>query len=873
MRVLRRPRGVANFALAMTSILLASIISATAVTDSTATARPDTLSPTLPGRWLEEVVVTAREGEGLTSASRIDRAAMSHLQPTSFADLLELLPGNISKNPAMGQANTISLRETGTLNASGQQTQNADYDISSLGTLFMVDGAPINGDANMQTVGTADDAAASARNITNRGVDMRAISTDNIESVEIVRGIPSAEYGNLTSGLVKINRLRTATPFTARFKADEYSKLFAAGKGFEWSGRPHTFNVDLGYLDSKSDPRNRLENYKRINGSARLSLRFDTDKDGVDCSVGIDYTGSFDNAKSDPDLSYNKTDIYKSAYHRVALTSAVGITLSDNSFFSAIAINASASLQADRLERIKQVAPQRASVAPTSMLPGEQPGEYLLSEYVAHYLSDGRPLNCFVKGKAEGSRLTGRVSHRYMAGVEWSISKNFGRGQVYDLRRPISAAWTSRPRDFRLIPALNVLSFFIEDEISFSSGAGTLTARPGLRSIQLPGLSRRYYLANRPYLDPRISVQWRFPAIKTARGDLMLKLSAGWGLTTKMPTLDYLFPQPHYTDIIQLNYYDVANPHTHSLISLRTYIDDAVNYSLRPARNAKREVSIGIGWLDNSLTLTYFNEKMSSGFRYSPVYAPYSYRQYDASDIDASTLSAPPELSRLPYVGTVVLGSYRRATNGTRIDKQGVEFTLTTGRWKALRTKLQISGAWMRTVYSNSEMLYSEVNDVVDGRAVSDRFVGLYDYRDGRVSEQFNTNFMIDTQIPRWGLVVTTSLQCMWWVKTRRLPLDGVPVSYLDAADGLLHPFDADATDNPLLRYLIKTYNDDAFREVKVPFAAYLNIKATKKIGRFLRIALFVNRILDWQPDYKANGLLIRRASDAYFGMEINLTL
>lgn len=824
-------------------------------------------------RWLDEVVVTAKESDGLTSSSRIDRAAMDHLQPTSFTDLLELLPGNISKNPAMGQANTISLRETGTLNANGQQTQNADYDISSLGTLFMVDGAPINGDANMQTVGTADDTPSAARNITNRGVDMRAISTDNIESVEIVRGIPSAEYGNLTSGLVKINRIRTRTPLTARFKADEYSKLFSVGKGIDWRAGSHTLNLDLGYLDSKTDPRDRLENYKRLTGSARLFFRFQSQAAGVNWNLGLDYTGSFDNAKTDPDLNYNKTDEYKSSYNRIAFTSDLDISFFRHWFFTGLNINTSLSYQADRLRRRKQVAPQRASVAPTTMEPGVHPGEYLLGEYIADYLSDGRPVNAFAKAKASGEKAFATLVSRYMLGAEWSVSKNFGRGQVYDLRRPLSASWTSRPRDFREIPALNVLSFFLEDEMTLPVGAATLIVRPGLRAIMLPGLPAKYWLANRPYLDPRINAQWRFPAIPTHAGPLQFSLSGGWGLTTKMPTLDYLFPQPHYSDIIQLNYYDVNNPREHSLISLRTYINDAANYDLRPARNRKWEIRLGMNWRGNSLSLTYFRENMTSGFRYSTIFSPYYYRRYDASAIDGSTLTAPPELSDLPYTDENVLRSYRRATNGSRIDKQGIEFIVTTERWRALRTRLQISGAWLRTVYSNSQMLFSEVNDVVNGQAVSDRFVGLYNYKDGRVSEQINTNFMFDTQIPRWGLIVTTTFQCMWWVKTRRLPLDGRPVSYLDAADGKMHPYDATAADDLMLRYLVKTYNAETFREVKVPFAGYLNIKATKKIGRFLKIALFVNRIVDWLPDYRANGLLIRRASDAYFGMEINLTI
>ena len=49
--------------------------------------------------------------------------------------------------------------------------------------------------------------------------------------MEIVRGIPSVQYGDLTSGLVKIRRRRGGNDLDARFKADMSSKLFYAGKG------------------------------------------------------------------------------------------------------------------------------------------------------------------------------------------------------------------------------------------------------------------------------------------------------------------------------------------------------------------------------------------------------------------------------------------------------------------------------------------------------------------------------------------------------------------------------------------------------------------------------------------------------------------
>lgn len=49
--------------------------------------------------------------------------------------------------------------------------------------------------------------------------------------------------------------------------------------------------------------------------------------------------------------------------------------------------------------------------------------------------------------------------------------------------------------------------------------------------------------------------------------------------------------------------------------------------------------------------------------------------------------------------------------------------------------------------------MFETVADVVDNRPVSEEYVGLYDWNDGRVNEQFNTNFQLDTQIPEWGLI------------------------------------------------------------------------------------------------------------------------
>jgi hypothetical protein len=821
---------------------------------------------------LREVVVTARESHGTTSSSRIDRAAMEHIQPTSFTDILELLPGNISQNPNMGSVNSIALRETGNLSATGAVSNNSDYAISSLGTLFMVDGVSLSGDAEMQNIPTGStDGPDATRNLTNRGVDMRTISTDNIESVEIVRGIPSAEYGNLTSGLVNIKRIKRATPLRARFKADEYSKMLSVGKGFAIG--EHIVNVDGGYLDSKVDPRNNLENYKRVNLSARANMRFNSEALNVTFSPGIDYTGSFDNAKVDPDLNYNKIDDYKSSYNKYAFTSELNLGFNTLKWLNAITFNAGVSYQRDRLTRHKQVSPRRASVAPTTMEEGVHDGAYLLSEYIADYVSDGRPMNVSLKLKADGQVGFGEILNKYKVGGEFTLSKNYGDGQVYDLTKPLTASWTTRPRAYKDIPGLSVLSLFAEDNFSAKAGGSTAEVQVGMRTMQLPSLDSRYLLAGKVYIDPRVNAVWHFPTFEVADCPVKLLLAAGYGLTTKMPTIDYLYPQVHYNDIMQLNYYDVNNPTEYSRVNLRTYIEDPTNYNLRAARNRKWELRFGAEIGGNSFSITYFDERMSSGYRYSKVYNSYAYRKYDATAIDALALTGQPSLADLPYEDLNILDGYNTVTNGSRIDKKGVEFQLNTQRFMPLRTSLTVTGAWFKSTYSNSQELYATVTDVVGNTAVSDLYVGLYDTNDGRVNEQLNTNFMFDTQIPRWGLIFSTNIQCMWFVKTTRLRQNGIPTSYIAASDGILHDYAADLSSNPLLQYLEKYYNEDIYRTQKVPTALYVNFKVTKQIGKWLKISAFANRIIDYLPDYQSNGITVRRSSDAYFGMELNFTL
>lgn len=824
---------------------------------------------------LHEVVVTAKESQGAVTASRIDRSAMEFLQPTSLSDLMQLLPGGQQKDPDLSTANTIGLRETGTMDAQGNSSVNNNYAISSLGTLFVVDGNPLSTDANMQYTPLSSTQSATTTsstennlNTTNRGVDMRSISTDDVESVEVVRGIPSVEYGNLTSGMVKINKIRRSTPFTARFKADGYSKLLSLGKGLKLS---HTalLNIDAGMLDAKPDPTNNLQKYRRGNGSLRLTLN----TDALRYSAAVDYTGSFDNSKSDPDINYGRIDEYKSTYNKIAITNNISWRPAAKGLFKSIDINTLITQQFDRLTQRRLVAPQRYGIVPTTSEEGVHDAALIFSEYEASFLSDGKPFTAYAKAKANFALTTGALTSNLLAGADWNYAKNFGRGQVYDLSRPLSVSgWGSRPRKFSDIPALSQVSAFIEYNGKAELASHRLELQAGLRTNSLTGLDSRYAMKGHIYLDPRANLKWSLPAWEWAGHRIKLSFAGGVGKTSKMPTLNYLYPDKYYNDITELGYYDPNHPQDYSRFVVRSYIQDPTNYNIRPASNIKKELRMDFSFGDNTISVDYFRENMSSGFRYMAVYRVYDYNDYDETAIDSRSLTGKPSLEGLPYTTKRKLDGYTRADNGTRIDKEGIEFQFTSARIRPLRTRVNINGAWFKTRYSNSLPMFVSVADVVDGSAVSDRYVGLYDWNDGDWNETLSTNLMFDTQIPEWGLIFATSVQCSWFVKTQDMPKNGRPTAYLDAADGALHEYtDASAAD-PVLSRLIKTYNDDAFRQFTVPFAMSVNLKATKTIGKFLRLSMFANKIIDYTPDYYSNGYKIRRNVSPYFGVEANLT-
>ena len=546
---------------------------------------------------INEVVVTATESHGLTSSSRIGQDAIAHIQPSSFADLLELLPGGRSVDPSFSTPKTIDLRA---VSVSGD-----NYNTSSLGTRFLIDGVPVNNDANLQTTPAYSNYGSS---FVNAGVDMRTITTEDVESVEIIRGIPSVEYGDLTSGLVNIKRRKGGNDTRARFKADMKSKLFYLGKDLEWGKTDKlTMNFSGNFLDSRADPRNTRQNYKRLTGSYRIGKTW-TGELVRTLSGSLDYTGSFDNQKSDKNLDFGDCgpiETYKSNYSRFALGGEYTVrSKSLKSFFQSLDITGSLTYEKDLIDRWKFVEYSSPMPLSTSLEEGEFDVTIVPYKYEATLKVDGKPFYAYLNGTAKFRKDLGSISNTFKAGAQWNVNKNFGKGTIFDPERPFSVDMNVRPRDYSSIPATHQMSAFIEDNSVWTFGNGFKAEwLAGVRVAAMAGAGKEYSVNMKPYFDPRLNLRLE----KSLGKDVKVGLSGGAGWHTKFPTMDQLYPDPIYYDVTQMNYWPVEE----NLRRINVYVlkINPTNFGLKAARNFKWEIAadVQVG-REFSFNIDYFRE-------------------------------------------------------------------------------------------------------------------------------------------------------------------------------------------------------------------------------------------------------------------------
>lgn len=817
---------------------------------------------------LDELLVMAKKNK--FDKYVVGQTAIEYVQPTSLADILLLLPGSVYKENDMTKFGQISSRQVG-----------SDAN-TSLGVSVMTDGAPITNDGmRTQMIGVTNNTTALSgygdneirqRTGMNQGVDMRYISTDHIESVEFTRGITSARYGNLSSGMIQVNSKYGVSPLSVRVKADLKNKLLYAGTGFKLSDRGGTLHIGADFLNSINDIREEMDKFTRFTAQANYNNQLKWSNGfQLDLNAKLSQTITVNKTKRD-ELTSEYNEDYKADYSRTALMLKSGLTMTRR-WIDRIDFLLSTDVTFDKIKRHKMVLSSSGPLSmPIAKEEGEHEGYFLPGKYYSDFEIDNVPVNLFAQlNLTSRFQLSEWFSLNVEYGADYRRSKNHGDGAVIeDETRPPFPYENSymRPRPNWQIPALSIGSAYVQMNIIWRTGQNsTLKLSPGGRVTRMFNLANDYALAGKLLTEPRVNATFTFG------NTLRNSFRAGFGMENKLPTLDYLYPEKVYKDFYMLNAF-TDNPQYRRLITY-TNIYDLTNKQVRENRNRKFEVGWDLEYKDFSLSVTAFYERTNNGFEYFKSFMPITYLLYNKlkPGVDIS--------NRIPQKEDYIEQEYSIFTNTAQVQnsrktlKKGLEYRIILPRIRPLYTTVELNGAYYETSYGSSLPYYYYPN-----RKIADDvypYVGVYNIDARDEYRRFNTNVWLNTHIPKFKLAFTNFIQIVW-VSTSQYKDNRTryPYEYLDLKGNTHAVTQADiakmeSTDMVYRFMRISRLPIDYARNSK-PVSLLWNIKATKEFNRYAKLSFFVNGILDINPKYLSGSKNTERDwSDPYFGMELYL--
>ena len=546
-----------------------------------------------------EITVTVSKDllpESPETSHQISEGEIEHLQATNLGDLLDLIPGVDRKNqPGLQQHTQLALR--------GARENSTIEQAEIFGTKIEIDGIPLSNNANLHggsLVGYVAQVPATA----GKGIDLRLIPADNIQSVEIISGLPSVEYGDVTGGVVKVKTRSGIQPLRIKVKTNPGTREWTIGGGFEL-GKHTVLNLNWNNAYSLRDLRLEGDEVYRTSIQARLHHRWMNDR--LILSEKLQWLKMFEDysVKNDPlaTLSYNHDYTILGGVQASFRTQHMG-QVSLNAYFHYVNRNS-------RLSKLEFIDPTYVT---NRMTTGTQPAVLITRRYRWQVDTKGKELSAGIKATWKLRYLTFYGVHNILAGLQYQFDGNFGAGKQFDPLHPPFGTVGRRPRRFDDVPPLQQFSVFAEDRITFN-WKRPLTLMAGLRvEWYTPYWQGGVLKAHQgTFFNPRLGLKW------TLTSSWQWRLS--YGQSSKMPSLYQLHPDPVYVDILE---YGIAGSDTIPLIT--TYRLPVDNPDLKGYRQVKLE--IGTDWQVGKagFSLTAFWQH-TRGIPYS-VSLPYIRRVY-----------------------------------------------------------------------------------------------------------------------------------------------------------------------------------------------------------------------------------------------------
>lgn len=808
---------------------------------------------------LAEVVVMADYKKNQGSTAVINQQALEHIQPTSVADVLSLIPGGLFRESSATGFNRISLRQSGS------------DDNTSLGMAVVMDGIPQDNDGFRASIPGLSTDEYSDRLGMNRGIDLKTLSTDHIRKIEIVKGISSAKLGNLSSGVIQTTSKIGITPAQLRMKVDPLTKLIYLGKGFRISPKMGYLHTGIDYTSVYDDRRDPMSKYSRLTGQVTYNNSVDVGDKTLFLFFKLSEVYTLNQAKED-ELTQDYNESFRNKYSRTGASFKAQMydlgKIVDNVEFIA-----SADYTYDLIDRNRLVQTGTPLPSPLATEEGESEGIYLPSTYYSPFQIENKPLSLLTQLNAESLFETRSFRHKVIYGLSWKRTKNYGEGVMVDMTRPPYPGNNEyvRPVPNRSIPALSVGAAYAEEQLKHSNRWFDFELNAGVRFTQMFNLDTKYTELRKLQVEPRINAALSFNIDLAGGKSLRNMFRFGFGQENKLPTLDYIYPDRVYKDMIVLNAYTKQDDPFNHLITY-TKIYDVTNNSLRPNRNTKYEAGWDVEYEGYSLSLTFFKEHSDRGFESVAEYSPVRYTRY------VDPIDGQPIVGRRPEKEDYVADPYATfvdmdiVRNSMKVEKKGLEYLLRFPKIIPLSTTVEINGAYYDTRYSSGAPLQYHPAFRDDDRPQP--YVGIYRRQDITRQQIFNTNLWFNTNIPRYKMIFTTFFQFIWLNEEMRINGDEYPSAYFDT-DGRMHTVDdrilQSIKDGHTVWRHYHIYKED-FSET-LPVSLTVNFKVTKEFSRMIRASFFVNNILDINPLYKNRyNQNVRVWQKSFFGAEMTFS-
>lgn len=794
---------------------------------------------------MREVVVVAQAGQGGESTtSIIGRQALDHLQATSLKDILQLLPGGVSmKNPSLTSPGQFKVRTL------------ASDDNATFGAAIIINGMPVSTNANMNT-GLGLSSISSG----NSGADLRSIATDDIESVEIIRGVASAEYGDVSSGVMIVNKRIGVSDLNMKARIMPGIMQLHAGKGFDIKSAG-SLNISADYARGTSDPRFLTDKYNRglLSLAHRKTLLNKTWT--LTTNIDLSYTGEWKGA--DPDEPEAMKKFFSSRDAFSLRLSHNGMLKLDKALARTLKYDVALSLSSDRIFNDRLV-----SVGSGAILDATKDGMYEGTPYPSSYETlsgtKSNPVMYWAKFSDLFYLNVGNMSNRFNVGTEWKIEGNRGIGQ-YDKTPKFKAFAQDRIRRFCDIPYMNQISAYFEDNVvlTFSERRyPNITGQAGVRwTVVQPWRNERMMA-----LSPRLNI-----AVNPVR---YLSLRLGYGISEKVPSLQDLYPSPDYYDFYNMSVSDGQK--SYYLYSTRVFDNKPV--SIKTMRGTKYELGFDVR-LDNGMSFSVvgYHEKVSRCF--GPDNSEWKTLVFDvwnAADV-TFTGQKPIYDQQNPSRRDTVLYNLIRPGNPKSRRNRGIEFDFNFGKINATNTSFYLSGAWSETRSSSSNLGYKL--PVGEARNYGPVYVvypeSSYSFSESR---RFSATLRVVQHIPAIRFIVSASAQCILYEYDHEVSSGTRPLGYIYGSEYI--KFTEDQLDDIEFNfhgYMLKDQIfDTRISNVPVTWPAIwcLDMRVTKEIGDKAGFSFYANNVLfnqPWQSNSVSVSKVERNGGLFSYGLEIFL--